>query len=151
MAVINAARPDKQKMEDYFRRFWSLKEAYTKARGDGIAFDLGKCGFSLAPAEGAVERAQVAVDGQRLPLWGFYVQPAEHSHWISTSRGPPSDAVDAHGVFRATFEQASMPAGEMRQHLAREEPRFTPKSVADLVAAATPMGEVAASTQLPST
>lgn len=27
--------------EDAFRRFWSLKEAYVKARGDGLGFELG--------------------------------------------------------------------------------------------------------------
>ena len=34
-------------MEACFRQHWSLKEAFTKARGDGIAFEFHRIEFSL--------------------------------------------------------------------------------------------------------
>jgi 4'-phosphopantetheinyl transferase len=46
--------PDQQSQEDAFRRNWSCKEAFTKARGDGIGFDLNRCEFVIKenPSEG---------------------------------------------------------------------------------------------------
>lgn len=37
---------------DVFGTLWSCKEAFVKARGDGVAFELGRTSFDLAPAVG---------------------------------------------------------------------------------------------------
>ena len=71
---------DSQKREDVFRKFWSLKEAYTKGRGDGLGFEFNRCDFKLSDTmiEGTskqpVQKAALAVDGKALPSWGFYIQ-----------------------------------------------------------------------------
>lgn len=46
MCIAYASDLDK---ESTFRKLWSLKEAYTKARGDGLAFEFNKCEFTIAP------------------------------------------------------------------------------------------------------
>ena len=209
-------------MEETFRKFWSLKEAYTKARleqmpsaipiaryaldespvcthpafahvhtkarGDGLGFEFKRCDFALGQVVGGtaaqpVQLSSVVVDGRSLPLWHFYVQPLEGTrpmlpfrthhpttpppppaaampplltssshvarssrgpvpadHWTSVARGPPTDIVDAHGRFKATF--ASLSAGgtdapgtpRAEAALTRAEPPFVKKSIADLVA-----------------
>ena len=92
MLTINMAAPDERKMEDLFRRFWSLKEAYTKARGDGLGFELKRCDFQLGEtSKGAsgqpVQLATLKVDGKPMRQWGFYVQDLSEGHWISVARG----------------------------------------------------------------
>ena len=44
---MRACGPDEAAMEACFRQHWSLKEAFTKARGDGIAFEFSRIEFSL--------------------------------------------------------------------------------------------------------
>ena len=128
-------------MEDAFRKLWSLKEAYTKARGDGIAFEFLRCEFQLGgPGSGegvepgqSVETASLKVDGKPMPEWHFFIQSMGDDHWVSTSRGPPTDAVDALGGFKKTFGQAVVPPLDAKAHAARPEPAFVTKTVADLV------------------
>jgi len=138
MAVIERARPDVPRMEGLFRRFWSLKEAYTKGRGDGLGFEFGRCEFTLGEVgEGAdgqkVQFATVVVDGKPLPQWRFYIQELDASHWISTARGPPSDVVDAHGAFKATFGMKYLLAPQAHAQLERAEPPFKRVAVEHLV------------------
>ena len=46
-----------------FRRHWSLKEAYVKARGDGIGFELGQCEFVFEGDCRSADTAFVKMDG----------------------------------------------------------------------------------------
>ena len=130
-------KPNERLMEDAFRKFWSLKEAYTKGRGDGLGFEFRRCDFALNPTldKGAnaqqVQRATVKVDGLAIPQWGFYIQPLEADHWISVARGPPRDMVDANGEFRKTFGTL---APELGPELERAEHAFEKKTVAELIA-----------------
>ena len=135
LKVIRSAAPDEAKMEAFFRRFWSLKEAYTKGRGDGLGYEFNQCEFSLgAVVDGAngqpVQIASVKVGGKTLDQWGFYIQDLGGGHWVSVARGPPSDIVDAHGKFRATLASREV---DMEPELSRPEPPFVCKDVADLV------------------
>mmetsp|Transcript_1566 Transcript_1566/g.5053 ORF Transcript_1566/g.5053 Transcript_1566/m.5053 type:complete len:1137 (-) Transcript_1566:498-3908(-) len=56
---VHSAGPADPPMEMTFRKLWSLKEAYTKARGDGLGFPFKRCEFTLggthpaAPARAA--------------------------------------------------------------------------------------------------
>lgn len=144
LAAIEAARPDEQRMEDVFRKFWSLKEAFTKGRGDGLGCEFKRCDFSLHSVvhsrdEGSsvvadgVQLASVTFDGRPKPAWGFYIQPLEASHWVSVARGPPCDVVDAHGGFKATFTVPTPPMATQKAHLARAERPFEPKRIVDLL------------------
>jgi len=138
MLTINMAAPDERKMEDLFRRFWSLKEAYTKARGDGLGFELKRCDFQLGEtSKGAsgqpVQLATLKVDGKPMRQWGFYVQDLSEGHWISVARGPPSDIVDAHGVFSKTFGEPTLRPAEITKELERVEGPWVLKRILDLL------------------
>jgi len=124
------AAPTERAKEDLFRKYWSLKEAYTKARGDGIAFPLGKCDFHL---DDATSTATVIVDGQPLDQWKFFLQPLPESHWVSVARGPPADIIDAFGAFKATFKRPSLPPAEMAAQLNQKEPSFIMKTIEELL------------------
>jgi phosphopantetheinyl transferase len=52
-----------------FRKIWSLKEAFVKARGDGLGLELGRVDFALA---GDVS---VRLDGALLPDWSVHDDP----------------------------------------------------------------------------
>ena len=120
-------------MQATFRKLWSLKEAFVKARGDGIAFELVKCEFELCSGKGGLDTARVAVDGIPRTDWAFFVHPLACGHWVSTSRGPPADAIDAHGEFRATFGEPRLGATVHAAELARGEPPFVSRNVASLL------------------
>ena len=140
-AAIRACGPEERPMEMCFRKHWSLKEAFTKARGDGIAFELKRCAFTLrGAAADAADTATVEVDGVPLPEWSFFIQDLGADHWVSVARGPPDAAVDELGGFRATFARPQPPAAEADEHRRRAEPPFAPKAVAELSADALPAG-----------
>uniref|UniRef100_A0A7S2MRD3 holo-[acyl-carrier-protein] synthase n=1 Tax=Haptolina brevifila TaxID=156173 RepID=A0A7S2MRD3_9EUKA len=138
MFTIQSARPDEQRMEDLFRRFWSLKEAFTKARGDGLGFEFSRCDFALGEmvtgSNGQpVQLATVKVDGKPLPQWRFFIQDMSEGHWISVARGPPTDIIDAHGRFKSTFGE-SLTAAQIVEELDRPEPSWSLKRPVDLIA-----------------
>ena len=139
---IRAAGPSERLMEDAFRKHWSLKEAFTKGRGDGLGFDFKKCEFTIEPLREAehrgsagqpVEVATVVAENVPQPLWRFYVQHAGADHWVSVSRGPPTDAIDALGGFKKTFHKPQPSEDDRREHLMRPEPPFESKRIEDLV------------------
>ena len=134
-AAIREPAPDERAMEAAFRKRWSLKEAYVKARGDGIAFELGKCEFAEVRQSGggAVETAAITVEGAPKPAWRFFLQAAPEEHWISVGRGPPVDAVDAWGGFTATFGRPRLTAAELAAQLEHAEPPFEWRRVRELV------------------
>lgn len=142
--LIRSCGPSEPEMEACFRQLWSLKEAFTKARGDGIAFEFCRIEFSmLCGAQGGTvqagsgvtlhERASVAVDGQPQSGWRFDIQPLRAGHWVSVARGPPLDAIDSWGGFRATFAEPNPAPARVEEHMQRAEPRFEPRRVADLI------------------
>jgi len=114
-----------------FRCFWSCKEAFTKARGDGLAFGLGKAEFDILVEEGPTLKftATVSVNGLQLPLWRFDGIEITDGHVVTVSRGPPEDVVDAQGAFSGTFAKPFLSAGDF----AAAEPAFDVLSVRDLV------------------
>jgi 4'-phosphopantetheinyl transferase len=135
---ITRYRPDEVKMEHAFRQFWSLKEAYTKGRGEGIGFEFSRAEFSIGEqkpqglAAQPVQSATVRVDkAPPSSTWSFFMQPLEAEHWISVARGTPKDVVDAHGKFRKTFK-LTLTARELQEELSRPEPPFEAKLIADL-------------------
>ena len=146
--LIDKCRPDDKKMEHMFRKFWSLKEAFTKGRGDGLGFEFNRCSFNFVGGDGAgglspstaergtagqpVARARVAIDGTPSKRWQFAVQALRAQHFVSVARGTPDDVVDKVGAFKATFTQVLSPA-RLQAELERPEPPFEPKAVEDIV------------------
>ncbi|GAB4820177.1 hypothetical protein N2152v2_007223 [Parachlorella kessleri] len=127
-ASINALSPDEDAMQAQFRRLWSLKEAYVKATGEGLGFDLGKAEFKLSGCT-----ATVKVDGKAQPRWAFFVQELGRGHYVSVARGPLEAVVDAWGGFKGTFQQNPVPEQQLLGALAAPEPPFTLLTVGDLL------------------
>ena len=127
--VRDAQTPDAQALR--FRYFWSCKEAFTKARGDGLAFGLGKAEFDLTlrPGPKLAFDATVAVDGKRLPDWRFAGEELGNGHIVTVARGPPADIIDAKGEFKATIGVQRVGA----DHLDAPKPDFALLTARDLV------------------
>jgi len=117
-----------------FQKLWSLKEAFVKARGDGLAFEFCRCEFVFEETHDDVQKATVSVDGVVLPLWHFSVQLLPGGYYVSVARGPPDAAIDANGAFSATFRSVKLTDDEiMAEHAKRLCRKFVPVSVSDLV------------------
>eukprot|EP00420_Gonyaulax_spinifera_P024513 CAMPEP_0197905746 /NCGR_PEP_ID=MMETSP1439-20131203/61037_1 /TAXON_ID=66791 /ORGANISM="Gonyaulax spinifera, Strain CCMP409" /LENGTH=408 /DNA_ID=CAMNT_0043527041 /DNA_START=45 /DNA_END=1271 /DNA_ORIENTATION=- len=138
---VDAAGADFDDQYEVFSRFWSAKEAFVKARGDGLAYELGKAEFHWTPLEGFPERSAysgtVVVEGKEAPQWRFvqYRMPGEKPHWTTVGRGPLTSIIDANGDFKSTLrrDQASISEEEWKQALMDESPPFDIIPVASLV------------------
>lgn len=81
-----------------------LPQAFIKARGDGVAFELNRLEVRLPQATGInwmlqpVQAAALVVDGQLQHYWRAFLQQLPNRHWAAVVRGPPSAVVDADGV-----------------------------------------------------
>lgn len=121
-----------------FRRNWSCKEAFTKARGDGVGFELKRCEFTIEEArEGLLpytHTAEVSVDGNLLPGWSFLLQPLG-DHWVTVARGPCSDVVDAHGEFTKTLSRRNLDPCGWRREAGAPRSGFEVVGVRDLLPA----------------
>jgi 4'-phosphopantetheinyl transferase len=82
----------------------AAQQAFIKARGDGIAFELSRLEVRLPQASAQdwmrqpVQQATLAVDGQPQHSWRAFLQQLPNRHWTAVVRGPPAAAVDAFGV-----------------------------------------------------
>ena len=107
-----------------FRRAWSLKEAFVKARGDGLAFELRRVEFAFcdppharaaeAAADGDPLWARVLIDGELQPDWRgeSSVLPRATS---SPSCAPPSAPRRTRGAGCASsFGRPELPPAELR-------------------------------------
>ena len=114
-----------------FQRYWSCKEAFVKARGDGLGFELKRCEFFF---EGGPDTyiAHVKVDGRREPAWRLFLQRLGE-HWVTVARGPPQDVVDAHGEFMASLQRRDFAREEWDQELNAPSPPFVPVNIADML------------------
>ncbi|KAH8067549.1 holo-[acyl-carrier-protein] synthase [Aureococcus anophagefferens] len=85
---------DGEKRFDHFRSLWACKEAYVKARGDGLAFDLNRVTFyALARGgRGPFSAAAVVVDGFRDDRWRVDVEALDADHIAAVCRGPCAEA-----------------------------------------------------------
>eukprot|EP01026_Neomeris_dumetosa_P052463 TRINITY_DN463_c1_g1_i4.p2 TRINITY_DN463_c1_g1~~TRINITY_DN463_c1_g1_i4.p2 ORF type:complete len:305 (-),score=28.08 TRINITY_DN463_c1_g1_i4:219-1133(-) len=92
-ARINSLYPRLDLMELEFRKYWSLKEAFTKARGDGIAFGLNQTDFQIKR-----DGVKLFINEEEQKRWKFSVQKFG-DHIFSVALGPPDEVIDAHGGF----------------------------------------------------
>ena len=70
-------------------------QAFIKAVGLGLEFELGRAEFTLSGSS-----ASVAVEGVPQPLWAFRLHELGKGHWVSVARGPLEAVVDRWGVGR---------------------------------------------------
>ena len=71
-----------------FLEYWTLKEAYIKARGLGLALPLGQFTFGIT-AEGISIRFAPEL-GDDPGRWRFTLQPHGSRHLVATAVSPPS-------------------------------------------------------------
>lgn len=89
-------------MERAFRQHWSLKEAYVKATGLGLALDLGSIAFTITIDDNN-NTATVEYEGKQQTDWAFHLHELGRGHWVSVARAPLSAVVDAWGVSFSFF------------------------------------------------
>jgi 4'-phosphopantetheinyl transferase len=87
---------------DRFLEYWTLKEAYLKARGLGISIHLADLSFTI----GADAGVRVAFHGSLAgadPRWAFDLRPLDADHFVAIAASTP-DAV------RPSFSLEPLPA-----------------------------------------
>ena len=106
-AWVQAAAPKDRGLR--FRCLWSGKEAFTKARGDGLGFKFERIHIDVADLDDPLRSGRrsfestVSVDGAVLDDWRVRGEVMEGGHVVSVARGPPRDVQDAQGTFVSTL------------------------------------------------
>ncbi|GAV58383.1 ACPS domain-containing protein [Cephalotus follicularis] len=88
--IINAGTDDN--ILNAFYRYWSLKEAYVKAIGSGLAFGLDKVEFHHTNWT----NIYVQIDGVTMTEWRFWLFELGKRHWVSLARGHPRLATESY-------------------------------------------------------
>merc|ERR1712118_412967 len=111
-----------------FQQYWAMKEAFVKARGDGLAFEFRRVEFHREPLEGydpgEAYAAVPTVDGVERLDWRLYLHRLPGNHWTCVARAPLCDVVDKHGEFNYTLRQRSFSAEAWHDALFAESPGF---------------------------
>ena len=113
-----------------FRALWACKEAFTKARGDGLGFPFADAEFTLTHHGDASFEATVAVDGVTLTDWRFRGVTL-NGHVCVVGAGPCLRLWTA-GAFRRTMA-SELPAGASTRpgppsHIYRRATSFPPRA-----------------------
>jgi len=88
-----------------FLEYWTLKEAYIKARGMGLAIPLGDFSFDLPPERQDDVQIQFAAALDDTPArWQFGVGPLGDHHLVATAI-----EIDAGTAIRITTREAASP------------------------------------------
>jgi 4'-phosphopantetheinyl transferase len=82
-------RPREEQQRQFFR-YWTLKEAYIKARGMGLSLPLDRFSFSLAPDSwsATIAFAQELADDEN--CWQFWQEMVESRYLIAAAARRPS-------------------------------------------------------------
>ena len=94
-----------------------------------------------APSAPFAHSATLTLDGTPKTRWRFHTQPLGERatgegggrHWVTVSRGPAEDVVDAVGEFTATWGRTSYDEREWNAVLDAPHPNFVLMTVGDLV------------------
>lgn len=129
---LESARPDEAM--HLFKTLWSCKEAFVKARGDGLQFELSRIEFEPARVDerGRWTQAVVRIDGNSAPDrdWRFDIETLDDEHVCTVALGPVSSIIDKVGNFKDTM---TGPRKDREDLLRRQRPTFTFIAVSDLV------------------
>eukprot|EP00889_Picochlorum_renovo_P003007 jgi/Picre1/30037/NNA_005409.t1 len=86
MGTVYESETSVEAMERRFTQFWSLKEAFVKATGMGLGYDLGKIEFDICDD---TNTATVWIEGKGPSReWSFHLHELAHGHWVSVARDP---------------------------------------------------------------
>ena len=80
---------------DAFLALWACKEAFAKALGQGLAYDLSRVGFAALTegGRGPFASAHVVLDGRVDRRWRVDVAFLDEWHCAAVCRGPPGDGL----------------------------------------------------------
>ena len=123
------AEPTPAAQDALFRRFWACKEAWGKARGDGVAAGFGSAVFTRADSPSP----RLTLAGAPAADWRFDLVDLGAGAALATAVGPPRAAVDAGGTFVATLGARDMAESNLRDALDAPLPPWDEVSVAELV------------------
>ena len=113
-----------------FYRHWSMKEAYIKAVGIGLGFDLKRAEFRYVPGSSDA-RATVSIDCKHHSGWSFVLTELMDSHVACTACGPPTEACDTYRATLPAFTRPNVPA--LSSASAFSGDAFDVKTFADLL------------------
>lgn len=122
-----------QSICDRFCTYWSLKEAFAKAIGMGLGYDLGQVEFEVDEHAG-MAFARIHPETDISPDWCLYIHHLSDGHWVSVARGPPHAIIDAHGGFKNTFRSPELPRDVLNAHVFQNrEPTFVQVDAQSLI------------------
>jgi 4'-phosphopantetheinyl transferase len=106
LAVVAAQRSKAARYAMFFLT-WSLKEAFVKAVGKGIAMDLGSADFDVSITAGALDGEDVAhlcgtadmyLSGRKRADWSFRFFALDDDHVMSIGTGPLGEVVESYAT-----------------------------------------------------
>jgi 4'-phosphopantetheinyl transferase len=104
LTVVAAQRSRAARYAMFFL-IWSLKEAFVKAVGKGIAMDLGSADFDVSITAGALDGEGVArlcgtadmyLSGRKRADWSFRFFALDYDHIMSIGTGPLGEVVESY-------------------------------------------------------
>lgn len=128
--TINSVGPDQNLLFDQFYRHWCMKEAYIKAVGIGLGFDLRRIEFRYGSRGLWGNEAIAKIDGSDCTTWRFFLDRMGTDHWVCVARGPLWDAIPSSGT---EIRKENISFKDFQEALNRPETPFRFVSVRDLV------------------
>jgi hypothetical protein len=78
------SNPFRNVLACFHYRYWCMKEAYIKAVGIGLGFELKRAEFHYVSEEDIhSSKAAVFIDGVKRPEWNFRLHRLGGDHWVS--------------------------------------------------------------------
>lgn len=109
-----------------FYRYWCLKEAFVKAIGSGLAFDLDKVEFHHC----CWTNISVNVEGKAMREWRFWLLELGKNHLVSIARGHPRSAS---ANYTRTLKQTEFDENEYHAALHLPNVGFVSRTVEELI------------------
>jgi len=124
---------DTRQICDRFCTYWSLKEAFAKAIGTGLGYDLSQVEFEVDDDTGTAF-VRIHPDTDVSSEWCMYMHQIADGHWVAVARGPPHAIIDAHGGFTTTFTSLVLSKDVLNAHVfQKREPPFVHMNAQDLI------------------
>ncbi|KAM3282769.1 L-aminoadipate-semialdehyde dehydrogenase-phosphopantetheinyl transferase isoform X1 [Capsicum chacoense] len=122
--IINAGS-SRQILSEFYR-YWSVKEAFVKAIGDGVGYKLDTIEFHHKNWENIVAK----VNGKELKDWRFWLLELGKEHVASIARGHPMYAT---GSYKTTLNRTQFNDKEYNLGLHLPNTSFIFRKVEDLL------------------
>mmetsp|Transcript_67395 Transcript_67395/g.213327 ORF Transcript_67395/g.213327 Transcript_67395/m.213327 type:complete len:306 (-) Transcript_67395:109-1026(-) len=121
---------DDIRVYEQFYRFWCMKEAYIKAIGIGLGYDLMRIEFHGVDGDPWANEATVKVDGVLHEGWRLFLHPLGRGHWACVARGPPKEAIES---YKRTLPNPEVDEAVYQEELHAPSGTFQMMMVGDLV------------------